>query len=431
MTRQETGDPLRSQAGGALQARYDVVVVGAGHAGAQVAIALRQSGFAGSIALIGAEAHPPYERPPLSKDYLAGDKSFERLLIKPDTFWGEHDIALVLGARVVAVDPLGRSVTLSDGRCAAYGDLVWAAGAAPRPLTCMGADRPGVLTLRGRDDVDALLARLPSVRDVVVVGGGFIGLEAAAALVKQGKHVKLVEGRDRVLTRVAAEPISRFVEAEHRAHGVEFHLGRSVSQVLGDERGVTSLVLDDGQFLDADLVIVGIGVAPQVAPLLAAGATGQDGVVVDEACRTSLPHVYAVGDCAAYANRFADGAIMRLESVQNARDQALVAAKAIQGQAAAYDAAPWFWSNQYDLRLQTIGLSLRTDDFVVRGDPATRSFSVIYLRDGRVTAIDSVNAAKDYVQGRALVVAGMRLAAGELADASRSLKDLVSTASAA
>lgn len=404
--------------------RHDVVIVGGGHGGAQAAIALRQGGFTGSIALVSAEPELPYERPPLSKDYLAGDKPFDRLLLRPAAFWAERQVEMLLGRTVVAVDPVACALTLEGGAQLGYGKLIWATGGAPRRLSCAGHDLAGVHAVRTRADVDAMIAELPEVEQVVVIGGGYIGLEAAAVLTKFGKRVVLLEALDRVLARVAGEALSRFYEAEHRAHDVDLRLGAKVDCLEGRDGRVTSVRLANGEIVPAQMVVVGIGVTPSVEPLLAAGAAGGNGVAVDGLCRTSLEDVFAIGDCALHANRFADGAWIRLESVQNANDQANVAAAAILGGEAEYDAVPWFWSNQYDLKLQTIGLSTGHDRAVLRGDPAARSFSVVYLRQGRVVALDCVNAVKDYVQGRKLVADGARIAPAELADATMSLKEM-------
>ena len=403
--------------------QYDVVIVGAGQGGAYAAIQLRQLGFEGTIALIGREAEPPYERPPLSKEYMLGDKEWERLLIRPADFWAGKGIELLLSSEVTTVSPDERSVTLHDGRTIGYGELIWATGGDPRRLTCPGADLPGVYGVRTRADADAILADLAAVEHVVIVGGGYIGLEAAAVLRKLGKEVTLLEMLPRVLARVAGEQLSAFYEAEHRAHGVDLRTGTGLESIEGDDR-VSGVVLADGSRIACQLVIAGIGIVPAVEPLLAAGAKGGNGVEVDENCRTSLPHIYAIGDCAAHANRFADGALIRLESVQNANDQAGCAARAIVGQPQPYVATPWFWSNQYDLKLQTVGLSTGHDATVLRGDQATRSFSVIYLKQGRMIAIDAVNAIKDYVQARKLVEEGAVIAPEDLADTSRPLKEL-------
>lgn len=404
---------------------YDVLIVGAGHGGAAAAIALRQNGFAGTIALVGREDEPPYERPPLSKDYMAGEKEFERLYIRPRDFWVGKGIELLLGREITVVDASAKTVTCTDGTSLGYDDLIWATGGDPRKLTCPGAHFSGVHAVRTRQDVDAIMAELGSAARIVIVGGGYIGLEAAAVLTKLGKHVTLLEALPRILARVAGEALSDFYAAEHRAHGVDLRTGAMVTCLHGDAGRVTGVELADGTILPADLVIVGIGIVPAVAPLLNAGAAGGNGVDVDAQCRTSLPHIYAIGDCAAHANSFADGAIIRLESVQNANDQASVAAKTICGIDASYEATPWFWSNQYDLRLQTVGLSAGHDLALLRGDPSSRSFSVIYLKDGRIVALDCVNNAKDYVQGRKLVELGLKASPAQLTDASVPLKELI------
>jgi 3-phenylpropionate/trans-cinnamate dioxygenase ferredoxin reductase subunit len=404
---------------------YDILIVGAGHGGAQAALALRQQKFAGSIALLGNEPEPPYERPPLSKEYLSGEKPFERILIRPATFWAERDVTLLLGEQVVAVDAEAHRVTLADGATIGYGTLIWAAGGAPRRLACAGHSLAGVHSVRTRADVDAMMAELASTRRVVVIGGGYIGLEAAAVLAKLGKPVCVLEAADRVLARVAGEPLSRFYEAEHRSHGVEIRLGAQVDCIVESDGRACGVRMHDGEVIPADMVIVGIGIVPAVEPLLAAGAAGGNGVNVDETCRTSLPDIYAIGDCAAHASDFAEGARIRLESVQNANDQANTAVRAILGDPQPYRAVPWFWSNQYDLRLQTVGLSTGHDEAVLRGDPAQRSFSLIYRRRGRVIALDCVNNVKDYVQGRALVLAGAAPDQALLADPSVPLKTLV------
>jgi len=382
---------------------YDALIVGGGHGGAQCAIALRQAGYAGSIAIIGAEPDLPYERPPLSKNYLAGARSAERLLIRPQAFWEERAVTMRLGRRVEVLDAEAHEVTLCDGVRIGYGALVWATGGVPRRLPGGGH------VVRTRADVDAIRAALPAARRVVILGGGYIGLEAAAVLRGMGKPVTIVEAEDRLLSRVAGEALSHFYEAEHRAKGVEIRTGAGFGPVaVGAD----------------DLLILGIGVDPAVGPLIAAGAKGDNGVDVDDYCRTSLPDVYAIGDCAAHLNAFARGRRVRIESVQNAHDQANVAARAIAGAPEPYRALPWFWSNQYDLKLQTIGLSQGHDDHLIRGDPAARSFSIVYLREDRVIALDCVNAVRDFVQGRKLIEGGVAPDRARLADASVPLKEL-------
>ncbi len=404
---------------------YDVLIVGGGHGGAQTAILLRQLGFTGSIGIIDADPNLPYERPPLSKDYFSGEKAFERLLLRPETFWTERDIALLFNRRVTKVDAEAHEVTLAGGDVYHYGKLVWAAGGSARRLPCAGGEAPGVHVVRNRADVDAMLAELPDVARVAIIGGGYIGLEAAAVLSKFGKEVVLLEALDRVLARVAGPDLSTFFEAQHRAHGIDLRTGVSVETIETGEDGRASGVrLADGELIAAQMVIVGIGIIPETGQLIAAGATGGNGVDVDAYCRTSLPDIYAVGDCAAHENGFAEGQRIRLESVQNANDQAKVVAQDIIGDPRAYDAVPWFWSNQWDIRLQTVGISAGHDETVTRGDPASGSFSVVYLKQGAVIALDCVNAVKDYVQGRAHVIARAKLDSARLADASVPLKEV-------
>lgn len=404
--------------------RFDILIVGSGHGGAQAAIALRQAGFAGTLAIVGEDPELPYERPPLSKDYLKGEKSFERILIRAPGFWAERAVAMLCGRRIVALDPAAKTVTDAAGARIGYGALVWSAGGSARRLACSGHDLAGVHAIRTRRDVDQLLAELPATRRIVVIGGGYIGLEAAAALIKADKQVVVLEAMDRVLARVAGEPLSRFYEAEHRAQGVAIRTGAMVDCLEGEGGRVSGVRLADGELLPADMVIVGIGIVPETSPLLEAGAAGGNGVRVDAQCRTSLPDVYAIGDCALHANPYADHAEIRLESVQNANDQANVVARLLTGQDAHYDAVPWFWSNQYDLKLQTVGLSIGHDAVVLRGDPAARSFSVVYLKQGRVIALDCVNAMRDYVQGKRLVAERMVVDPALLADPAVVLKEL-------
>ena len=408
-----------------MSVRYNVLIVGTGHGGAQAAIALRQRGFTGTIGMAGEEPEIPYERPPLSKDYLAGDKEFDRILIRPATFWAERNVAMLTGQRIIAVDPVAHVVTSQDGERLGYDSLIWAAGGHARRLSCQGHDLTGVHTVRSRADVDRMITELGTTTRVVVVGGGYIGLEAAAVLSKLGKQVTVLEALPRVLARVAGEELSRFYESEHRAHGVDVRLDTVVESIEGVSGRASGVRLADGEIVRCEMVIVGIGIIPAVEPLLAAGAMGTNGVWVDAVCRTTLPDVFAIGDCALHANAFLDRQEIRLESVQNANDMATTAVKALMGTPEPYHAVPWFWSNQYDLKLQTVGLSIGFDQAIVRGDMTTRSFSVIYLRGGAVIALDCVNAVKDYVQGKALVVNATRASPAALADVNVPLKTLV------
>ena len=405
--------------------KYDVVIVGSGHGGAQAAIALRQNGHEGSILMVSRDRNPPYERPPLSKDYLAGEKPFERIQIRPEQFWADKEIELRLGRNVNAIDPVAHELTLSDDTQIGYGKLIWAAGGDARRLSCNGSDLAGIHYVRTRRDVDTLREELAAgASRAVIIGAGYIGLEAAAVLRKLGCQVTVIEMLDRVLARVAGPDLARFYAAYHRAQGVDLRLSTGLETIEGADGRVAGVVTDSGERIACDVIVAGIGIVPSVGPLIAAGAAGSNGVDVDSFCRTTLDDVYAIGDCASHANPFADNKVIRLESVQNANDMATVAAKAITGDKQAYEAVPWFWSNQYDLRLQTVGLSLGYDATVLRGDPAQNRFSVIYLSEGKVIALDCVNSTKDYVQGRKLVLDRAEIDPDLLADSDVPLKEM-------
>lgn len=398
-----------------------ILIVGAGQAGASAAVALRQGGHSGPVTLVGAEPDLPYERPPLSKEYLAGEREPERLLLRPPGFWAERDVTVRTGVTIVAIDPHVRTATATSGETFGWDRLIWAAGGRARRLSCPGGGLAHVI--RTRADVDALRAALPDARRVVIIGGGYIGLEAAAVLTKLGHAVTVVEALPRLLARVAGPEVSDWYLALHRRHGVEVRLGASVVAIEGDARP-EAVRLDGGERLAADLVIAGVGLVPEVGPLAEAGADCPNGVRVDGYCRTSLAGIYAIGDCALHANRFAGGAEVRLESVQNASDMAKTAAAHILAGDAAppYHALPWFWSNQYDARLQTVGLAVGADQRVVRGDPASGSWSLAYLRAGALVALDGINAPKDYMGARGLIERGARVSPERLADTSVPMK---------
>ena len=404
---------------------FDVVIVGSGHGGAQAAIALRQAGHEDSILMVSRDRNPPYERPPLSKEYLAGEKPFEKILIRPEAFWQERNVTLRLGANVNEVDWMKRVLALSDETSVTYRKLIWAGGGDARRLSCPGAELAGIHTIRGRRDTDALKDQLAEgVQRAVIVGGGYIGLEAAAVLRSGGLEVTVVEMLERVLARVAGPEVSDFYAEEHRRQGVDLRLETGIERIEGDDENVTGVTLSSGETIACDVVIVGIGIVPSVGPLIAAGAAGSNGVDVDSYCRTSLDDIYAIGDCAAHANPYSGNAVIRLESVQNANDMASVAAKAIMGDKQDYDAVPWFWSNQYDLRLQTVGIATGYDQTVLRGDPAERKFSLVYLREGEVIALDCVNNTRDYAQGRKLVMNRAEIDPELLADTEVPLKEM-------
>ena len=404
----------------------DIVIVGSGHGGAQAAIALRQAGHDAPIIMLSRDRTPPYERPPLSKEYLSGEKPLERILIRPEGFWAERRIDLRLGTNVAEVDWMAHEVVTGGGARIGYRKLIWAGGGDARRLSCPGGDCAGIHTVRHRTDVDALRSELEAgARRAVVIGGGYIGLEAAAVLKKLGCEVTLLELQPRLLSRVAGETLSDFFLDEHRRQGIDIRLETGIERIEERAGRAVAVVTTTGEVIPAEIVIVGIGIVAAVGPLIAGGASGSNGVDVDEFCRTTLDDIYAIGDCAAHANPYADNAVIRLESVQNAHDMAACVARGIMGDPEPYEALPWFWSNQYDLKLQTVGLSLGHDAEVIRGSLEERSFSIVYLREERVIALDCVNRMRDYAQGRKLVEARAQIDLDLLADSDVALKDML------
>tara|TARA_A100001391_G_scaffold194828_1_gene171502 strand:+ start:132 stop:1358 length:1227 start_codon:yes stop_codon:yes gene_type:complete len=405
--------------------KFDVVIVGSGHGGAQAAIALRQNGHEGSILMVSRDRNPPYERPPLSKEYLAGEKPFERIQIRPEQFWADKGIELRLGRNVNEVDPVAHELALSDDTRVSYRKLIWAGGGDARRLSCPGSDYAGIHYIRTRRDVDLLKEELAAgAKRAVIIGAGYIGLEVAAVLRKLGREVTVVEMLDRVLARVAGPELSDYYAAYHRQQGVDLRLSTGVETIEGEHGRVTGVLTDSGEKIACDVIVAGIGIVPSVGPLIAAGAAGSNGVDVDTYGRTTLDDIYAIGDCASHANPYAENKVIRLESVQNANDMASCAVKAIMGDKQDYDAVPWFWSNQYDLKLQTVGIATGYDAAVLRGDPEAKKFSVIYLKEGQVIALDCVNSVKDYVQGRKLVMDRAEIDPGLLADSNIPLKEM-------
>lgn len=404
---------------------YDVIIVGTGHAGAQAAVALRQQGFTGSILMIGEELHLPYERPPLSKEYFSGEKTFERILLRPEQFWQDKKIDLKLGQRVIQIDAQSHRILTQQNYEYHYDKLIWATGGKPRRLSCEGAALEGIHYIRNREDVDRINQELDRVQKCVIIGGGYIGLEAASALRKINRDVTLVEGQSRVLARVAGPIISDFYQQYHQEKGVEFYLGQGVDYLEGDQGRVHTVILANGTRIATDMVIVGIGLNPEVNVLVEAGAAFSNGIETDRRCRTSLVDIFAIGDCANHENFFADGQRIRLESVQNANDQAMIVTKEILDKGEDYAAVPWFWSNQYDLKLQTIGLSIGYDQEILRGEPDSGSFTVIYLREGKIIAIDCVNRPSDFIQGKAIIQQSIYIPVEQLSDHSQALKDMI------
>jgi 3-phenylpropionate/trans-cinnamate dioxygenase ferredoxin reductase subunit len=397
-----------------------IVIIGAGQAGVQAAASLRAEGFAGAITLLGDESFPPYQRPPLSKAYLAGDFARERLFLKPDSFYGES-CELMLSVRAQMIDRAAKRVLLSGGQTLAYDRLLLATGARVRTLSVPGASLPGVLYLRGIADVDAIRPHFKPGARLAVVGGGYIGLEVAAVAAKLGLDVTVIEAAERVMVRAVSPQMSAFFQRVHRANGVKFVLGATAQSFVGATR-VEGVITNAGAML-ADVVLIGVGVVPNSEIAEEAGLACSNGIVVDEYAATSDPDIFAAGDCTNHPG-FA-GERVRLESVQNAIDQAKHAALAMLDKPAPYREVPWFWSDQYDLKLQMAGLARPGDETVLRGDPVTRKFSVFHLRDGVVAAVEAVNAPTDYIIGRRLIAARARVAPERLADIAVPVKSFI------
>ncbi|MFJ2028747.1 NAD(P)/FAD-dependent oxidoreductase [Streptosporangium sp. NPDC087985] len=408
-----------------MNREYDVVIVGAGHGGVHLATALVKGGYDGSVALVSAESAIPYERPPLSKGYLLGSESFDDIAFRTAAYWEKSPVELLLDSRVTEVRPGERRVVTEAGDEIGYGRLVWAAGGRARALPVPGHDLAGVHGIREIVGLDALRGELPGVKRAVIIGGGYIGLEAAAAFRTLGIEVTVIEVQDRLLARVTSPVISDFFLDLHRSAGVDVRLGTGVRELRGADGRVRSIVLDTGAEVPADLVVVGVGLLPNTELLAGAGAACGNGVEVDEFCRTDLPGISAIGDCASHSNPFAGGRRMRLESVQNATEQAKVVAADIAGDPRPYRVVPWFWSNQFKVRLKTVGIVSEYDELVVRGTPESGTFTVAYLSGGRIIALDCVNTAADFAHGKALVDHGANVKASMLADTSRPLKELL------
>jgi 3-phenylpropionate/trans-cinnamate dioxygenase ferredoxin reductase component len=398
-----------------------IVVAGGGHAAAQVVDSLRRDGFTGRLVMACGEPVIPYQRPPLSKKFLAGELDAERLPIRHAAYYESIHCELVLGNPVVAIDASAHSVALSDGGTIGYQKLVLAIGGHARPLPIPGSALQNIHVLRTMADVQAIRARVaPGVR-VAIVGAGYIGLECAATFRKLGLDVTVIEMMDRVMNRVVAPEMSRFYQAEHAAHGVNLLTDRKVRAFLGED-SVHAVECDDGTQVPADLAIVGIGLVPNTQLAQAAGIRCVDGIAVDEHCRTSDPDIYAIGDCCSHPSpRF--GRRIRLESVDNAFEQAKSASANICGKPTPHDKTPWFWSDQYELKLQIVGLSQHYDKVILRGDPASRSFSCCYLRGGELIALDAVNHAKDFMAARKLIAERVRPDPSRLGDDALALRD--------
>jgi len=399
-----------------------VVVIGAGQAGAATVARLRGEGFAGQITLVGAEQVPPYQRPPLSKAYLLGEMALERLFLRAPEFYTEQGITLLTGTTARSLDTAAREVVLTDGRTLAYDDLVLATGAQPRRLpAAIGGSLAGVHTMRDLHDADALAPQMVAGHRVVIIGGGYIGLEAAAVAAKRGLHVTLVEMAPRILQRVACPETSDYFRALHRHHGVDIREGVGLERLTGEDR-VTGAILSDGSTVAADFAIVGVGVTPVTDLAAAAGLLIDNGIATDRHCRTSDPHVWAAGDCASclfHGNR------IRLESVGNAIDMGEVVARNIMGQGVDYLPTPWFWSDQYDCKLQIGGLNIGYDAVHVKTGPEPGQQSHWYYQGARLIAVDAMNDARNYMIGKRLIEAGKSPAPALICDPATDMKALL------
>lgn len=401
-----------------------LVIVGAGQAAFALASKLRALKDERPITIIGSEDAYPYQRPPLSKKYLLGEMSFDRLMFRPEEWYAENNVDMRLSTWVEEIDRSAKTLRMQDGGTLSYDRLVLATGAAPRLLPAsIGGDLEGVLTVRDKRDADRLMEEMKPGRRLLVIGGGYIGLEAAAVARKLGLEVTLIEMADRILQRVAAKETADIMRGVHQAHGVSIREKTGLVRLVGMDGRVAAAELSDGSTLDVDFVIVGIGVTPNDRLARESGLDVGNGIVVDDHTRTSDSAIHAVGDCALLPWR---GQHVRLESVQNAVDQAEAAAAVLTGAATAYDPKPWFWSDQYDAKLQIAGFNLGYDETMLRQGAREGSWSVWYFRDGRFVAVDAVNDAKAYVAGKKLLDTGAEPDRAILADASADLKLLLS-----
>ncbi|MDP4639688.1 MAG: FAD-dependent oxidoreductase [Pseudomonadales bacterium] len=397
-----------------------MVIVGAGQGAGQAAASFRQDGYEGNIIILGDEAFPPYQRPPLSKQYLSGELPLERVFVRPAKFYEERNIDLRTNTRVESINTAAKTVTTANGEAIAYEKLLLATGSRPRKLTIPGSDLPGIFYMRTIADVDAIAAAMKTAKKVVIVGGGYIGLEVASVAVTSGLDVTVLEMEQRILQRVTTPFMSDYYHQLHTSRGLKILTSTAVSGFSGT--GQVAQVLCGDTAIDADLVIVGIGIIANTEIASAAGIACDNGITVDDHCRTSVPDVYAIGDCTNHPNPIL-GRRLRLESVPNALEQARVAVANMCGQDKVYATVPWFWSDQYELKLQMVGFSADGDSQVVRGDVANNTFAVFYLKAGAVVAVDAVNSPREFMVCKQLY--GKQVDVARLADPATDLKSLV------
>ena len=404
-----------------------VIIIGGGQAAAQACASLRLFGYQGTISLIGEEAALPYQRPPLSKAYMKGELAEERLYFKPAAWYEDQGIETILSTRANKIDRSAQTVELENGDTVSYDALIMATGSRPRALPVEGADLDGVFDLRDLADVERIRPRMIAGQKMVIVGAGYIGLEASAVARQMGLDVIVLEMEDRVLARVTSPIMSAFFTEEHTRQGAEIRTGARLSSLRGADGKVTTAILADGTELDADIVLVGIGILPNIELAEAAGIACSNGILTDRDARTNDPRVFAAGDCAARP-LVHYGRKGRLESVHNAIEQGKLAAAAIMGKPRPAEDCPWFWSDQYDLKLQIAGLSQGYDETVLRGDPADRKFAVFYLQNGKLIAVDAINSPPEFLASKKLIMTGARLAPETLSDTSQSMKDIAAAA---
>ncbi|MBR9836090.1 MAG: FAD-dependent oxidoreductase [Alphaproteobacteria bacterium] len=409
-----------------LSSAERIVIVGAGQAAAQACASLRQFGYAGALTLIGDEPALPYQRPPLSKAYMKGDLAEERLYFKPQNWYDSQSIDVMRNTRVTAIDRAARTVTTDSGKSLDYDALIISTGSRPRALPVPGAELGNVFDLRDLKDVEAIRPHMQAGRRLVIVGAGYIGLEAAAVARQLGLEVTVLEMADRVLARVTSPVMSKFFEDEHTRQGVDIRTGARLAELRGAQT-VQSAVLADGTEIPADIVLVGIGILPNQELAAEAGIACKNGIIVDRDARTNDPRVFAAGDCAhrPLVHYGRDG---RLESVHNAIEQGKLAAAAIMAKPRPMEDCPWFWSDQYDLKLQIAGLSEGYDQIVVRGNPDDRKFAAFYLRNGKLIAVDAINSAPEFIVAKKLIMSGASLAPETLGDTSISMKEIAAAA---
>jgi len=399
------------------------IIVGAGHGAGQAVSSLRSGGFDGRLIVIGDEPYIPYQRPPLSKKFLAGEMEVERLYFKPEKFYQDRNVELMLNTSVTKINRDAKTITTDKGETIAYDKLLLMTGTRVRKLQVPGADLAGIHYLRSIEDVDHMRDAFQPGAKLVVIGGGYIGMEVAAVAKKLGLEVTVVEALDRIMSRGIGEEVSNFFQDMHREEGVTILTGKGVEAFDGDTK-VSHVICADGSKVEADIVVVGIGVLPNQELAQEAGLKCENGIVVDEYCRTDDPNIFAGGDCTFHPNPLLDR-MLRLESVHNAVEQGKTAAASMLGQPKAYAQVPWFWSDQYDVKLQIAGMPDGYDNHVVRGDPSTRKFAVFYLKDNRIICVFAISAMAEYMQGRKLIEKAVDVSPDRLADTDINMKEIV------